>query len=147
MDKLTYAKVTYEEEFKRFTMILHLFANYINTCSGDVLIDLATAWEQYNDVVEDYPMFLVRKSGSDLITRYEGILKEDGKPYGVKECLEYCDHSLGWDFMAEIMPCKVVITNNKLDGWAMRDLNARLHDIVGIGDVEWIDREGNEIKI
>lgn len=126
-------------EFKRFTYILHLLANTMERYSGDIFLDFPKAWEEYNDPIKDYPIFLVRKTGCDLINRYEDILKKENKPHELADCLAMCNKSLGWDYAVEITPYKVIITNNKLSKWQINDLLIRLNDRKDIGEVEVVE--------
>lgn len=140
MKKETYLKSSYEDEFKRFTYILHLIANTMDSYCGDIFLDLPNAWEQYNEGV-NYPMFLVRKTGCDLVTRYQKVLMQENKPSDTKSCLDFCNKTLGWNFAVEITPYKVIVTNQKLDKWDLEDFVSRLNDRKDIGEVEVVDYE------
>lgn len=146
MNKQYYLKSSYEDEFKRFTYILHLIANKMDSFCGDIFLDLANAWEQYNDESLDYPIFLVRETGCDLITRYEKMLRQENKPSDKKSCFAECSKFLGFDFAVEITPYKVIITNNKLDKWELNDLVTRLNDRKDIGEIETINYESNKFE-
>lgn len=115
-----------KEEFKRFCNILHVCANYVQSCPGDILIDLPHMWEQYLEDDENWPVLTVRKSGADSIKRFEDILIDRGKAHGFEDCIGYAKRSLGVDFCIEITPYLVIVTNINTEGRRFREIISRL---------------------
>lgn len=109
-------------------MVFHLLANKMDNYSGDLFIDFTNALEHFTNPNEEYPIVFMGKTHADLIDRYENILVEENKPHGLEDCVKLCKETLGLDFMVEVTPYKVIITNYKASVRSINDLVTRLHD-------------------
>jgi hypothetical protein len=94
-----------KQTLRKISLPLNVAANYMDGFAGDLFVDLpviADCYEHNRIAVE-----LIGKTHADEVSRYLHCLLEQGKnekDITIKDCMEFCDETLGWDFALVYAP-------------------------------------------